>query len=237
MMVKRGYMANNNSNRKRDGNAPYWGDRPPIFSDGGNLLGSASGIPNTTKYNVGDETRGLSWAPVDDTLRDRWNATSSSSFASPWKTTGTKDDMEEDGDTIATASTYPSTAPSVNSSSLSNNTLATQPVLPHGKMIEAPRAVLYDWYLKEHNVQAVVKECYFTWHNGGLPHERCFTSIFVCPVTGELFATGRYGPKEGIKKRIDSMTREEIEERKVYYGQRKDELTGANVVWFSTCLS
>jgi len=218
--MKRGFMANK-SGKKNEGGLGGSPMDHSLLNDGDSRLGSVSGVPEVGK------TSGLSWAPVTDSLRDRWRFPSATT---PWKTTPKEDDMMEEDDTVATGSTYPSTA----EHSVASSSLATQPMLPHGKLIDAPRAALYDWYLKEHKTQVVGKECYFTWHNDGLPHERMFTSIFVCPVTGELFPTGKYGPRTGTKKRIDSLTGETIEETKLYYGERKDPLTGANVVWFST---
>ena len=226
--MKRGFLNSKRNAHKEVGPGNVRLNQP-IVNDGGNLLGSEPGVPDTVpKFEVGTRPSGLSWAPVSDSLRNRWSAKPTT----PWKYTenNQNDVFMDDEDTVATGSTYPSSVEASVASSL-----ATQPLLPHGKMMEAPKAALYDWYLKEHKTQVVGKECYFTWHNEGLPHERMFTSIFVCPVTGEMFATGKYGPRTGIKKRIDSLTRETIEETRVYYEQRLDELTGAQVVWFSTC--
>jgi hypothetical protein len=101
-----------------------------------------------------------------------------------------------------------------------------------GKLIDAPKAALYEWYIKEHKTQINVSECYFTWDNHGLPHERKFTSIFVCPLTGEVFPSGKHGPRTWIKERIDPTTTVTIQGTRVFYEEQIDPETGANVVWF-----
>lgn len=139
--------------------------------------------------------------------------------------------MNED-DTVVTELTEPTTvAPSVASS------LSTQPTLPSGFIINDKKSCLREFYFKQHQISLVTKESYFTWPDpNGYGHCRRFTCVFVCPVTGEVFCTGKYGEKDTIKKRKDPLTLEMIEERRANYIEVLDENTGANVVWFSMYL-
>ena len=172
--------------------------------DASERLGSASGIPPS------EPMAGLSWVPVTDELRKRW--------ANPWEVVVKEDtsDMMEEDDTIATAATMPSTQPSDSATRADSPpmNLHGQPYLPT-KTMDVPKNALDTWYKKEFQFQIVPSDSYFTWHNDGMPHERKFTSIFVCPITGEVFSTGTYGPKK-------------------YYTLQADPVTGATIVWFST---
>ena len=137
--------------------------------------------------------------------------------------------MDED-DTIVTASTYPSTV----ATSVASAFLATQPTLPSGFVYDDPKSALREYYLKEYQVADLrTKDSYFTWPDpNSVGHCPRFTAVFICPVTGELFATGKYGNKDQIKERKDPLTLELVKERRSYYIQVQDEVTGANVVWF-----
>jgi hypothetical protein len=223
-MAKRGFM--NRKNRDGLGNDGMDGS---VFANNDGL-GSASGVPDTT-LKVG-ETDGLSWAPITDSLRDRWNTCSSSSKPSstPWKTSKQANEMMDEDGTVVTELTEPSTvAPSVASSSLS-----TQPTLPSGFIINDKKSCLREFYFKRHQIQIITRESYFTWPDpNGYGHCRRFTCVFVCPVTGELFSTGKYGEQYTIKKRKDPLTLEMIQEKRANYIEMLDEHTGANVVWFS----
>jgi hypothetical protein len=53
-----------------------------------------------------------------------------------------------------------------------------------------PKSELHCLYGKRRKV--ISSESYHTWHNGGQAHSLKWTSIFVCPITGELFVSGRY---------------------------------------------
>ena len=215
--MKRGFLVNKSGNKNEGLLGDPRSSRASLGSDGGDRLGKTTGVP---KFNV-SETEGLTWAPVSNSLRERWK--------SPWKAVSKEQDMEMDDDdiTFATTSTYPSTQPSISS-------FAQQPVLPNGTIIGDPKSCLAQFYTKEFQITLVTKDCYFSWPDpNGFSHAQRFTSIFVCPVTGELFCTGKYGPKKYKKDRKDSITGETITETRQYYLEREDPEMGANVVWFS----
>jgi hypothetical protein len=56
-----------------------------------------------------------------------------------------------------------------------------------------PKAALHSVYGRPPRRKVISQENYHTWHNSGPPHLLKFTSIFCCPLTGECFASGRYG--------------------------------------------
>jgi hypothetical protein len=56
-----------------------------------------------------------------------------------------------------------------------------------------PKAALHSVYGRPPRRKVISQENYYTWHNSGPPHLLKFTSIFCCPLTGECFASGRYG--------------------------------------------
>ena len=111
----------------------------------------------------------------------------------------------------ATASPSPSTASP--SSSNNNNPLAKQPWLPN-KTMGVPKSALSAWYNQKPRHCQLSKDCFISWNNGGLAHQLKFTSVFVCPLTGEIFASGRYGET-------------------VEYKTSMDEGNGAEIVWYS----
>lgn len=179
-------------------------NRHPFGKDSSERLGTATGIPTS------ETMAGLSWVPVTDELRQRWTT--------PWEVVAKEDtsDMMDEDDTISSGATIMSTQPSVSTTQADAPPMKLhgQPYLPH-KTMDVPKNALDTWYQKEFQFQIVTSDCYFTWHNDGMPHERKFTSIFVCPITAEVFSTGTYGPKK-------------------YYTLQADPVTGATIVWFST---
>lgn len=84
-------------------------------------------------------------------------------------------------------------------SSARNKPFKSQPMLSN-----APKAELLSWYSQKPRSVQITNECYITWNNGGMPHELRFTSVFVCPLSGELFLSGRYGDPESYD--IDPVT-------------------------------
>jgi hypothetical protein len=62
------------------------------------------------------------------------------------------------------------------------------------KYNHVPKSELHCLYGKRRKV--ISSESYHTWHNGGQAHSLKWTSIFVCPITGELFLSGRYAGGE-----------------------------------------
>jgi hypothetical protein len=61
------------------------------------------------------------------------------------------------------------------------------------KTSDVPKAALHSVYGRPPRRKVISQENYYTWHNSDAPHLLKFTSIFVCPLTGECFASGRYG--------------------------------------------
>jgi hypothetical protein len=61
------------------------------------------------------------------------------------------------------------------------------------KTSSVPKAALHSVYGRPPRRKVISQENYYTWHNSDAPHLLKFTSIFCCPLTGECFASGRYG--------------------------------------------
>jgi hypothetical protein len=70
----------------------------------------------------------------------------------------------------------------------------------------SPKQTLHGYYGKMKGKVPITKNDYFTWHNGGPDHDRRFTCIFLCPVTGEWFPSGRYGKANTYQVMRDSRT-------------------------------
>ena len=183
-------------------------------------------MPQTNSNS--SSSNSITWGN-NPTTASTWKTTTTTAEAKrtiPWKLVSKdteKQDaaevvMEEEA-TIATDATVtsaetPSTMVSSSlSSSNSANVMAGQPFLLH-KTMGVPKSALDQWYNKELKSQVLIKDCYFSWHDDAMPHERKHTSLFVCPVTSEVFSTARYGPGK-------------------YYVERTDPVTGANVIWYS----
>jgi len=58
--------------------------------------------------------------------------------------------------------------------------------------LNAPKKELHALYGKPHRQTVISNSNFFTWNDDGQHHILKWTSIFVCPITGELFRSGRY---------------------------------------------
>ncbi|KAL9188638.1 hypothetical protein ACHAXT_007016 [Thalassiosira profunda] len=61
----------------------------------------------------------------------------------------------------------------------------------------APCGELNQLYVNE-GYQVHPKKFYTVWDNEGEPHNREFTAIFTCPITGEHFASGNWANDKGV---------------------------------------
>ena len=77
----------------------------------------------------------------------------------------------------------------------------------------APKQILHGYYGKMEAKKQVSKNDYNTWHDGGRDHDRRFTCIFLCPVSGEQYPSCAYGQTDSYEVRVDHET-------------------GARVVWY-----
>lgn len=79
------------------------------------------------------------------------------------------------------------------------NTLKGIPFLP--KNLGTPKNVIPQWYDRHHKGFAFrSSDCFFSWNDNGKAHEMHWTSIFKCPVTGELFGSGKFGDDKSSYK-------------------------------------
>jgi hypothetical protein len=60
-----------------------------------------------------------------------------------------------------------------------------------GPLKDSPRQVLMSRYGK-HWTTTLTDASFFTWHDSGPAHARKFMCLFLCPITYERFASGRY---------------------------------------------
>jgi hypothetical protein len=83
--------------------------------------------------------------------------------------------------------------------SMTQMSLKTQrPFLP--VCLDSPKNALTMWYGQRYKnfLQFKTNECFTTWDDGGKPHEVKFTATFTCPVSGEHFASGKYGKERDV---------------------------------------
>merc|ERR1740124_1701988 len=70
------------------------------------------------------------------------------------------------------------------------NPFKNTPLLPT-KTLGVPKAALLAWYSQKPRSVQVTKESYITWNSGAKTHDSRYTGIYVCPLTAELFWSGR----------------------------------------------
>jgi hypothetical protein len=56
-----------------------------------------------------------------------------------------------------------------------------------------PKNALHALYSQPPRRKILDKVDFIAWNDGGPPHKLRFTAVFVCPLTGEVFPSGRYG--------------------------------------------
>jgi hypothetical protein len=67
------------------------------------------------------------------------------------------------------------------------------------KKTGVPKAAVHCWYGQKPRRQIISQENYVTWHDNGPPHLMHYTSLFICPMSGEAFGSGRYGDAKHYK--------------------------------------
>lgn len=67
----------------------------------------------------------------------------------------------------------------------------------------APKAALSAWYGTKPRAHQLSKHNYVSWNNRALPHLLKYTSIFVCPLSGEAFWSGKCGSVDSYEERND----------------------------------
>lgn len=128
-------------------------------------------------------------------------------------------------DAISSSSSVPSVAQTDDASSLSTPSGITNepddnssfsPLLVQGgglfkgqtnyfpnKSTYVPRQALSAWFGMKPRCHQLTKDSYVTWNDGALSHNQMFTSVFVDPLSGECFSSGRYGTPEEKKYKVD----------------------------------
>ena len=81
---------------------------------------------------------------------------------------------------------------------LASDVVKPSPRLPQCKLSGQPKSELYVLYGQRHG-RVLKTGDYITWNDNGPPHNLRFTSVFVCPVTGEAFRSGTYGSAVEMK--------------------------------------
>ena len=66
------------------------------------------------------------------------------------------------------------------------NVWSNIPAMPN-KTSGVPKAALYTLFSRAPRRKVLNESDYYTWHNGGPPHELWWTAIFLCPITGKSF--------------------------------------------------
>lgn len=122
-------------------------------------------------------------------------------------------------------------SPSLSSSAPESAAERRQPLTPRplGKKV-VPKAALNSWYddryEEGHELLKAMREYYLTWRDKTMPnHENRYTSVFTCPVTGEKFASGRFGDPKTYDVKEETFGGEGAEDAMVPIV--------AEVVWYS----
>lgn len=71
----------------------------------------------------------------------------------------------------------------------------------------AAKQVLGTWYNMYPRSHQLSKNRFVSWRDDAMPHLVKFTCVFVCPFSGEVFASGRHGNPEAYEERTDSRGR------------------------------
>ena len=67
----------------------------------------------------------------------------------------------------------------------------------------APKAALSAWYGIKPRSHQLSKNSFVTWNDHSMPHLLKYTSVFVCPLSGEVFWSGRHGSAASYEEGID----------------------------------
>lgn len=89
---------------------------------------------------------------------------------------------------------------------------------------ETPKGALIKWYERVHKEISFSPSCFITWHDKGLSHERRYTTVFKCPLTGEIFSCGQYGKVENYLVKEEELSSETM-------GDNAEE-GNSSVVWY-----
>lgn len=104
--------------------------------------------------------------------------------------------------------------------------LENRPFLPLN--LGVPKNVISVWYGRRHkDVTFAANTCFTTWDDKGPAHARYFTSVFTCPVSGELFSCGRHGDKTSYK-----IENEEISQGIEEHDDGISETKVVSIVWY-----
>ena len=166
---------------------------------------SFSSIWSPSAPTTGNWSKDSVWGQVTESSRGGWAAVLPTNPKTTEKSSESTD-----------ATTEPDSTASLLESMTQMGLETKRPFLP--SCLDSPKNALTMWYGQRFKnfLQFKTNECFTTWDDGGKPHEVKFTSIFTCPVSGEHFASGKYG-----------------KERDVYI-VLKDEVANVDVYWFCT---
>jgi hypothetical protein len=122
-------------------------------------------------------------------------------------------------------------------------TLKDRPFYP--KNLGTPKNVIPEWYGKKHKDERVEfksNDCFYTYSDHAKPHEMHHTSIFKCPITGELFGCGQFGDSKlyKVKKEYgqDEIDVHEIHDSDIDNENANDNENDENkvsIVWYRKC--
>jgi hypothetical protein len=104
------------------------------------------------------------------------------------------------------------------------------------KTKDVPKAALSGWYGQKPRTHQLSKSQFVSWDDSGPPHRRRFTSLFVCPLTGEIFASGRFGSGGDGGGGGGGDQPNQQPQQVPFYHVSIDPQTGCEVVWYSKCI-
>ena len=180
----------------------------PIEQSKNNLRSSNYPLQPSTKMII--PASWTSTLPLEITTQ-RENDKSKSGIVGSEDTRDTKRQRHDNNSSAAATVVTTSTMGESSSSSSSTNNNSMQKHLQKQQKDNSnvttgslpPKAALYQWYGKKPRKIQLTGEQYVTWDNGQINHKQLFTSIFVCPITKEVFLAGQWsGSSEGAVEGI-----------------------------------
>ena len=123
---------------------------------------------------------------------------------------------------------------STSTPSLAEVKITDGPLLP--QCIRVPKQAIQVWYARKYKNLIFRCNDYFQYWEFGLSHQKYFTSIFSCPITGERFLSGTFGSSSItdtvlLKEESARLTRHNLDEdakvKVIWYRKKKEAMNAA----------
>jgi hypothetical protein len=153
-------------------------------------------------------------------LPPRWDPNGgweTNKYEPPTSTTETKD---TGGTSTCT------TSPTTEISESTQIPILKGPLLP--QCLKQPKQAIQVWYARNHKQLNYRANEYFQSWDFGPPHAKYFTSIFNCPVTGEIFLSGTFGDPTSMMLKEEAARRRQTKDD----GKEQEQEQVISVCWY-----